>query len=93
MPSKSDYGLGILYHATPTQNVENIPSRGIINKPIWLAYDKEDAYRSALDNMNYAGSTTVFAVNLHSNWELEKAGTGEYLSWKTISARYIRRIK
>ena len=92
MPTKSEYGLGPLYHATPSRSATAILSEGITSIPVWLAYDRRDAYRSALDNINYAGSVVVFAVNLPSKWELERAAMGEYLSWKAIPARYVKRI-
>ncbi len=95
MPTKAEYGLGVLYHATPAQQkARAILSEGIkpIGGIIWLAYDKEDAYRSAIDHMDYASSITVFAVNLPSNWELEKLETGVYGSRKAIPRSYLRRL-
>lgn len=94
MPTRSELGLGFLYHATPSQKARNIMSEGIkpVGKIIWLAYDKGDAYRSAIDNADYAGSVTVFKVQLPPNWELEKLESGVYGSRKAIPRKYVRLI-
>lgn len=88
MPTKRDYDLGVLYHATPTVNAAKIQREGI-KAPAWLAYFRGDAYHSVDEG---AGSVTLFIVRLPSNWELEKAEQAVYISHKTVPPRYLTRF-
>ncbi len=90
MVSKSDYGLGPLYHGTTEHIAKNILEEGlriIGEAPIWLSYSREEAFENAQEKQ---GSPTVLEVNLPEDWLLERAEAGSYLSWKPIPVEYIK---
>lgn len=92
MPTKSELGLNVLYHGTPTEKVEKILADGLkpVNGVVWLAYYIEDARRSALDNPDWTGEVTVLAVSLPSDWELERLEADVFGSHKAIPPKYVK---
>ena len=91
MVTKSDYGLGPLYHGTNEDNADAILEGGLLvmtGQPIWMSFFWQEALENAQEK---GGRPVVLEVNLPDDWLLERAEEATYLSWKDIPPEYIRR--
>ncbi len=90
MVTKSDYGLGPLYHGTSKESADAILIGGLLvmgGQPIWLSYSQQEALENAQEK---EGPPVVLEVNLPDGWLLERGEAGTYLSWRDIPHGYIQ---
>ncbi len=93
MVTKSDYGLGPLYHGTSKDSADAILVGGLLvmgRQPIWLSVSQEEASENAQEK---EGSPVVLEVNLPEDWLLDRAEAGTYLSWRDIPVGYIKPLE
>ncbi len=91
MPTKSEFGLGPLYHATTISNKNSILSNGL-RSGSWLSYYRDEAYQTQIIDYGHTNIVT-FQISLPPSWMLEKRSSTEYATIERIPPRYIRVLK
>ncbi len=90
MVTKSDYGLGPLYHGTSKESADAILIGGLLvmaGQPVWLSCSQQEALENAYEK---EGVPVVLEVNLPDDWLLDRAEAGTYHSWRDIPSEYIK---